>query len=240
MKLIPTIPCHRFIPNLWMLLLLLTQGSGFAASVAKPVDAQRKRLNILIIMTDHWFSDAMSCVIGKEFIKTPAIDSLAANGMRFSRAYCANPICQPSRTATFTGRYPHQTGIQNNNKVGVDVARFPIMGKVFKDAGYDTGYSGKWHVRLSSSPNNARLSEKEKHIHGFDFLFQGRVNAADSPRKGDYGRVWPGMQFLKQKRNKPFFLVVSCMNPHNICEWARGQKLHRKRRRGGFWTTSTG
>jgi len=51
--------------------------------------------NILIIMTDHWFSDAMSCVIGNEYINTPAIDSLAANGMLFSRAYTT-----PSSTRT--------------------------------------------------------------------------------------------------------------------------------------------
>jgi choline-sulfatase len=184
------------------------------------------RPNILIIMTDHWFSDAMSCVIGDEYIDTPNIDSLAANGMLFSRAYCANPICQPSRTSTFTGRYPHETGVQNNDKVGVDTDRFPIMGKIFMDAGYDTGYSGKTHIRFSKSPNNSKFSEADKHIHGFDFLYQGRVNAADSPRKGDFGRVWPGMQFLKQKRDKPFLLVVSCMNPHNICEWARKRDGH--------------
>jgi len=201
-------------------------------SMAAQVQAQKdqrlnppQRVNILIIMTDHWFSDAMSCVMGDEFLKTPAIDSLAANGMIFSRAYCANPICTPSRTSTFTGRYPHETGVQFNSTSGVDVERFPIMGKVFKDAGYDTGYSGKWHIRFSTSPDNPRLSPKDVDIHGFDFLFQERVNAPDSPRKGDFGRVWPGMQFLKQKRDKPFFLVVSCMNPHNICEWARGQKL---------------
>ena len=197
----------------------------FFSALFVPTVCADDRPNILIIMTDHWFSDAMSCVIGDEHIHTPNIDSLAASGMRFSRAYCANPICQPSRTSMFTGRYPHETGIQNNDKVGVDAEKFPIMGKVFKDAGYDTGYSGKWHIRLSTNPNNPRLSEKDAHFHGFDFLFQGRVNAKDSLRRGDYGRVFPGMDFIRRKRNKPFFLVVSCMNPHNICEWARGQKL---------------
>lgn len=65
---------------------------------------QGERPNILIVMVDQQFADAMSCVIGNEYINTPAMDSLAANGMRFSRAYCANHICQPSRTATFTTR----------------------------------------------------------------------------------------------------------------------------------------
>lgn len=63
--------------------------------------------NILIIITDQQFADAMSCAQGREYLHTPHMDSIAANGMRFTRAYCANPICQPSRTATFAGR-PHR------------------------------------------------------------------------------------------------------------------------------------
>ena len=181
---------------------------------------QGEKPNILIIMTDQQFADAMSCAIGNRYIHTPAMDSLAANGMRFTRAYAANPICCPSRTAMFTGRYPHETGVQDNSGA-FDVEKFPMLGKVFKDAGYDTGYTGKTHIRFSTSRSNPRFSEKTVDIHGFDFLFQGRVNAADSPRKGDWGRVWPGIEFLKKKRDKPFLLVVSCMNPHNICEWAR-------------------
>jgi len=201
-------------------------GATLAGSAISPQawasGSQRKgkRPNILIIMTDQQSADVMSCAIGKKYINTPAMDSLAANGMRFTRAYAANPICCPSRTAMFTGRYPHQTGVQDNGGA-VDVEKFPILGKVFKDAGYDTGYTGKTHIRLSTNRSNARFSEKTVDIHGFDFLFQGRVNAADSPRKGDWGRVWPGIEFLKKKRDKPFLLVVSCMNPHNICEWAR-------------------
>jgi len=179
------------------------------------------RPNILIIMTDQQFADVMSCAQGREYLHTPHMDSIAANGMRFTRAYAANPICCPSRTAMFTGRYPHETGVQDNGGA-VDAEKFPILGKVFKDAGYDTGYTGKVHIYLDyEDRKKARFSENTVDIHGFDFLFQGRVNAADSARKGDWGRVWPGIEFLKKKRNKPFLLVVSCMNPHNICEWAR-------------------
>jgi len=100
-----------------------------------------------------------------------------------------------------------------------------MMGAVFREAGYDTGYTGKWHIRFSTSPHNAHLSEKDTEIHGFDFIDQTRVNSAESLRKGDCGRVAPGIEFITKKRDKPFFLVVSCMNPHNICEWACGDRL---------------
>jgi arylsulfatase A-like enzyme len=132
------------------------------------------RPNILIIMTDQQFADAMSCAIGNEYINTPAMDSLAANGMRFTRAYAANPICCPSRSAMFTGRYPHETGVQNNSGA-VDVEKFPILGKVFKDAGYDTGYTGKVHIYLDyEDRKKAKFSEKTADIHGFDPLSSHR------------------------------------------------------------------
>ena len=196
--------------------------AGWNEVLSKP---SAKRPNILLLMTDQQFADAMSCAIGNEYINTPAMDSLAATGIRFTRAYCANPICQPSRTSMFTGRYPHETGIQDNAAKGFDVKKYPMMGKIFRDAGYDTGYSAKWHIRFNTSPHNPQLSKKDTDIHGFDFIDQTRVNSAESRRKGDFGRVAPGIEFIQKKRDKPFLLVVSCMNPHNICEWARGQRL---------------
>ena len=107
----------------------------------------------------------------------------------------------------FTGRYPHETGVQNNSGA-VDVEKFPILGKVFKDAGYDTGYTGKVHIYLDyEDRKKAKFSEKTADIHGFDFLFQGKVNAADSSRKGDWGRVYPGIEFLKEKMDA---LKIEC------------------------------
>ena len=50
----------------------------------------------------------------------------------------------------FTGRYPHETGIQNNSHQGFDVEKYPMMGAICREAGYDTGYTGKWH--LGSAP----------------------------------------------------------------------------------------
>lgn len=59
-----------------------------------------ERPNLLVILTDQQFADAMSCCIGKEYIHTPNMDSLAAAGMRFTRAYTANPLCVPVRTSS--------------------------------------------------------------------------------------------------------------------------------------------
>lgn len=171
--------------------------------------APGKRPNILIIMTDQQFADAMSWRIGDRFIKTPNMDSLAEKGMLFTRAYCANPLCVPCRTSMFTGRYPHETGVQTNGKVKLDAKAFPMMGTIFRDAGYDTGYIGKWHVPFSKDVSGS----------GFSYIKNLKANGGDERRPEDI------IEFLEQKRDKPFLLVASFNNPHNICEWARGQKL---------------
>ena len=113
------------------ILALATQGR------AKNADSNR-RPNVLIIMVDQQFSDAMSCVMGTKYIHTPHMDSLAENGMRFTQAYTPNPLCMPMRTAMFTGQYPHQTGVQTNDGPKVNPAECHFMGKIFKDACTDS------------------------------------------------------------------------------------------------------
>jgi arylsulfatase A-like enzyme len=166
--------------------------------------------NILFIMTDQQSADAMSCRMGNQYIRTPAMDELASRGISFTRAYTANPLCVPARTALFTGQPPHRTGFQTNDLKRPLDAQFRCLGTYFRDAGYDTGYIGKWHLPFPA---------KEKSSHGFDFMEAIRNNGVDMDIPA------PAGDFLKGKRDKPFFLVTSFVNPHNICEWARGEEL---------------
>ena len=95
-----------------------------------PAQAEDTQPNILFIVVDNQPASILGAY-GNPDVKTPNIDRLANEGMRFTRAYCANPICQPSRTSMFTGRYPHETGIQDNAAKGFDVKKYPMMGKIF-------------------------------------------------------------------------------------------------------------
>ena len=187
---------------------LVTGGALLQRSALFAASANRgdKRPNILVIITDQQFSDAMSCCIGTDYIHTPNMDSLAANGMRFTRAYCANPLCVPSRTSMFTGHYPHEIGIQTNTSEKIDPDKFICMGRIFKEAGYDTGFFGKWHMQFR---------EANKNEHGFDTYIG---------KEGRYSGV-PCTEFIRKQRKSPFLAVASFLNPHNICEWSRGQKL---------------
>jgi len=181
---------------------LLQSSQLFAASA----DLGDKRPNILVIITDQQFADAMSCCIGTDYIHTPNMDALATNGMRFTRAYCANPLCVPSRTSMFTGHYLHKTGIQTNTSEKIDPDKFICMGRIFKEAGYDTGFFGKWHMPFKEANNNE---------HGFNTYIG---------KEGRYSGL-PCSKFMRKKRKSPFLAVASFLNPHNICEWSRGQKL---------------
>src|SRR5512140_3099246 len=92
---------------------LQTSAAALAAARLQAA-APSRQPNVLIVMTDQQFADALSCRIGRQYLHTPHMDSLAANGTFFTRAYCANPLCVPSRTSMFTGRYPSETGVETN------------------------------------------------------------------------------------------------------------------------------
>jgi choline-sulfatase len=188
-------------------MLQTTVALGTAAFVRRLHAASRP--NILLITTDQQSADAMSCRIGDQYLKTPHMDSLAANGTLFSRAYCANPLCVPSRTSIFTGRYPVETGVETNDTSPIDANRFPAMGAHFKRAGYTMGYFGKWHLPFAEADTQA---------HGFEIAKWDKSQRDASTEKGV-------VNFLRTKRSTPFFAVASFLNPHNICEWARGEKL---------------
>jgi choline-sulfatase len=165
-----------------------------------------RRPNLLVILTDQQFADAMSCAIGREHIHTPNMDSLAAAGMRFTRAYTANPLCVPARTSLFTGRYPHETGVQVNTNEKINPEKFPCMGRVFRSAGYQTGFFGKWHMPFV-------VARKDQH--GFETCVERQAIYDGGPAAG----------FIRGPHARPFLAVASFMNPHNICEWSRGQEL---------------
>lgn len=172
------------------------------------------RPNLLFIITDQQSADVMSCRMGTQYINTPAMDSLAAGGMFFTRAYSSNPLCMPLRNALFTGRYPHETGVTMNArpKSGSLDAEFICMGTYFRNAGYETAYSGKWHLCFK---------EKDPTTHGFKIL-DSRTKLKPSEIDNYDARVsHAAVKFLEQEHDKPFLLVMSLMNPHNICEWAR-------------------
>jgi len=110
------------------------------------------------------------------------------------------------RSSMITGLYPHQTGIQNNSDRKLKPSRVVSMGRIFTDAGYDTGYFGKWHIPIK---------KKDQTAHGFE-AFEEKSARADTT---DVAR------FIRQKHTRPFLAFASFLGPHEICEWARKEKI---------------
>lgn len=161
--------------------------------------------NIIYIFTDQQTVQAMSCS-GNPELKTPNMDRLAEEGIRFTNAYCSSPLSTPSRAAMFTGMTPSTAGVTRNGTGFSAEQRPATLGNLLKQAGYECGYAGKWHVPESDIPDQ---------IYGFKLLH---------PHK-DEGLAESAVAFLQEKHKKPFFLVASFDNPHNICEYARQQNL---------------
>lgn len=176
---------------------------AFLATGAAALTAAADRPNFLLIITDQQTHNAMSCA-ANPWLKTPAMDSLAARGTRFSAAYCTYPVCSPSRGSIFTGRMPHETGVRVNGKPIAEGV--PTLGELFRAAGYETVYGGKWHLPRSFDG-----------MTGFTRLIGGHSLGAtmDQPL-AEASAAW-----LRQKPRQPFFHVASFMNPHDICDWIR-------------------
>lgn len=190
----------------WLIGLLWGGGlalGGLITSVrADGRAAVTHRPNILVLITDQQHAGMLSCA-GNRFVKTPAMDRLAAMGVRFQRAYAANPVCVPSRVAMMTGQMPSRFGMQSNaearNQLPPEYLK-QCLGWIFRGAGYRTVYGGKTHWFRNMTPESI----------GFDTLTRDeRDELAEA-----------AVRFLHQKHNQPFLLVASFINPHDICYMA--------------------
>jgi arylsulfatase A-like enzyme len=160
--------------------------------------AEERTPNILLIITDQQHADMMSCA-GNKFLNTPAMDSLARDGIRFASAYVANPVCVPSRISMATGVMAGRLGVLNNGAKASVPSEVDnnSLGKLVKRSGYDTFYGGKVHMCPELNPLDA----------GYDEYFKDQRDAL------------PGacIDFIERERDRPFFAVASFINPHDIC-----------------------
>jgi len=159
------------------------------------------RPNILFIHVDQMHWQAMSAY-GNPYVKTPAMDRIAADGVSFRASYSANPICCPARACWYTGRMSSEHGVANNGGYPIRKDVPDLGGWLRKHGGYETVYSGKWHVsRPVPDSFNQIYGQPESKGEMFDAAV---------------GRACMG--FLDNcKGDKPFFLNAGFVNPHDCC-----------------------
>ena len=179
-----------------VLFIVCFEGCG----LKKVPDGADSPPNILFIMTDQQFAGMMSCT-GNAYLETPALDRLAASGMRFELAYSPNPVCIPSRTSMMTGYFPSAFGVTHNSDAKDAVIPGRVlgntMGKLMQRAGYRCVYGGKTHW-----------------ARGLDMESCGFEDLTRDEREGLADKC---AEFFRSKPEEPFFMVASFINPHDIC-----------------------
>lgn len=143
-------------------------------AVSAALHAQQKP-NVIVIMTDDLGYGDLSCY-GATKIKTPNLDALAKNGLRFTNAHAAASTCTPSRYALMTGKYAWRkqgTGILPGDAALIVPTDGSTLPAVFKKAGYTTGLVGKWHLGLGETVEkdwNQEIKPGPREV-GFDYSF---------------------------------------------------------------------
>jgi arylsulfatase A-like enzyme len=212
-----------------------------ACGVALTANAEPRRPNVVLIVADDLGWADLGCY-GSKYHKTPNLDRLAAQGLRFTDAYAAAPVCSPSRAAILTGLYPARLNLTDwlpgrpdrpdqkllRPKIATEIpADVKTLPEVLSAAGYTCGHIGKWHLGGKGASPTDR---------GFHTNIAGDETGSPlsyfAPFKNPAGRFMPGLEtapdgeyltdrltdealkFIKTNRDKPFFLYLAHYAPH--------------------------
>ena len=178
--------------------------SLFAFSCKKESETEAPP-NLVLIIADDLSWDDLGCY-GHPSLKTPNIDKLANEGMRFDNAFLTASSCSPSRASIITGKYPHQTDAEQ--------LHWPLPAEqitfveILREAGYWTGQAGKWH--MGDAMRNRFDKIMDVPVGGFQLQADGSMNTV----KNESGcEDWIPILNAREK-NKPFFLWLAAVDPH--------------------------
>jgi arylsulfatase A-like enzyme len=220
------------IPNRILFSLTLAGWLWLAASGS--VAAATKPNVILIYSDDHGFADLAAQKADSD-IRTPNLDALAQNGVRFLRGYVTAPQCVPSRAGVLTGRYQQRFGVEDNLKGPLPLAELTIAERL-KPAGYVSAQVGKWHLEPTPRTEEQAPAENAHAFlpgaQGFDEYYCGPMNSfmashdlkgtplANAPQRLTDPRfrcVWQtdaALSFINRHAREPFFLYLAYFTPH--------------------------
>ncbi len=198
---------YRSIQIVILAVVLISFCSGLSCVDKKRSDQAKP--NIVFIMTD----DQAWNVLGKDgrypFMKTPNIDQIAEEGLVFENAFVTTSLCSPSRACYMTGCYAHTHGVYINSHGDPD-PKVPFLPKILQEAGYETAFLGKWHMKHGAEPRD-----------GFDYWlsFDGQGKYIDPPLN-ENGREFKekgymtdilteyAMRWIEKPKDKPFCLFL--------------------------------
>lgn len=217
---------HHFFRLTLALFAVVSAWPSLAARADNP--------NVVIIIADDLGYGDLSCY-GATDLKTPHIDQLVSEGMRFDEFYANCPVCSPTRAALLSGRYQDMVGVPGvirthaENSWGYLTAGARLLPEMLAGAGYDSAIVGKWHLGLEAP--NRPLDRGFNHFHGFlgdmmDDYYTHRRHDINYMRRGsteidpdghatDLFSEWACDYLKKRERNgKPFLLYLAYNAPH--------------------------
>lgn len=183
---------------------------------------KEKKPNVIFVLTDQWRKQALGFK-GEDPVQTPHLDSFASWAVSFDNATACRPVSGPNRACLFTGKYPINNGVfANNVPLALDEES---LGRVYKAAGYNTGYIGKWH--LNGTDDHVTNPEGRQ---GFDYFVQSMGHQPfnqgyyiQDAKERTYVKGWAptyetqmGIEFIEKHKSdeNPYLLVLSYNPPH--------------------------
>ena len=172
--------------------------------------------NIVIFLMDQLTWKELPAY-GNSFIQTPNIDRIAEEGFLIDGCYTACPLCQPSRAAFWTGRYPHETGVLSNGEKWPEKGiseELPTLGETFSQAGWQTMHFGKTH---DGGALRGFVCEPENEL---TFPEEEPAFPLNEDSFRDNYTVHAACRFLEERKDdRPLLMIADLVNPHNICGW---------------------
>lgn len=229
-------------------LLKASLGAAIAAALPRRAGANDPKLmegvrvkqpNIIVYCADQFRVDFLGANGANSSVRTPHLDEMAAGGVNFHGAITNQPVCAPARSIMMTGLYATDTGVWRNGP-GLDPG-LPTVAKELRKAGYTANYIGKWHLSPDTKAQGGGPGAVPRAYRaGFDDLWEG-ANALELVSHPYEGTIWDTNdqpitykdqyrvdfltdrteRFLRQKHEKPFFLFVSQLEPHQQNDMGR-------------------
>lgn len=222
----------------------IAAGAGAALTGATATDGTRRPPNIIFVLADDLGYGDLGCY-GQQRIRTPHLDAMAAEGMRFTDAYAGSTVCAPSRCTLMTGLHTGHCTVRGNNLVPLRPEDVTVA-EVLHDAGYATGLIGKWGL---GEPDTSGLPTRQGFDYFFGYLNQGHahnyypdylwrnevktpleMNVQGEPGVAKERAVYShdlfaqeALAFVRQHRDHPFFLYLAFTIPHANNERGRAE-----------------